>query len=92
MKVNVSERIYTDAELDNYEEQRIEVRQRYYHERFLKEGNFETFGEWKKRCPNHPLAKMNYPNHYYLQVISEHIKYFNKKYGCEPKKLTKLDF
>lgn len=38
---------------------------------------YDTFGEWKKENPNHPIAKKNYPDNEYLQVISNYRQYFD---------------
>lgn len=40
--------------------------------------SYDTFGEWKKENPNHPLAKMNYPDYEYLNVISAFKVYFDR--------------
>lgn len=40
---------------------------------------YDTFGQWKKQNPNNPIAKMNYPDNEYLQVISTFKAYFNSK-------------
>lgn len=38
---------------------------------------YETFGEWKKENPLHPLASKNYPEDEYVMVISAYKKYFD---------------
>lgn len=41
----------------------------------------ETFGAWKLRNPYHPLAKKNYPNDEYVEVISQWFNYFEDIYA-----------
>ena len=38
---------------------------------------YEKFGEWKKEHPKHPVAKKNYPDDEYLQIISAFKGYFD---------------
>lgn len=40
---------------------------------------YDTFGQWKKENPNNPIAKMNYPDNEYLQVISAYRAYFDSR-------------
>lgn len=40
---------------------------------------YDTFGQWKKQNPNNPIAKMNYPDNEYLQVISAYRAYFDSR-------------
>ena len=40
---------------------------------------YDTFGEWKKKNPNNPIAKRNYPDNEYLQVISAYRAYFDSR-------------
>lgn len=40
---------------------------------------YDTFGQWKKENPNNPIAKMNYPDNEYLQVISAYKAYFDSR-------------
>lgn len=40
---------------------------------------YDTFGQWKKQNPNNPIAKMNYPDNEYLQVISAYKAYFDSR-------------
>lgn len=40
---------------------------------------YDTFGQWKKKNPNNPIAKMNYPDNEYLQVISAFRAYFDSR-------------
>ena len=46
---------------------------------------YEKFGEWKKEHPKNPIAKKNYPDDEYLQVISAFRGYFDAvdAYGDE---------
>ena len=38
---------------------------------------YEKFGEWKKEHPKNPIAKKNYPDDEYLQIISAFKAYFD---------------
>lgn len=40
---------------------------------------YDTFGQWKKQNPNNPIAKMDYPDNEYLQVISAYRAYFDSR-------------
>lgn len=40
---------------------------------------YDLFGEWKKKNPNNPIAKRNYPDNEYLQVISAFRAYFDSR-------------
>lgn len=40
---------------------------------------YPTFGEWKKKNPNNPIAKKNYPEEEFIQVIAAYHTYFNNK-------------
>ena len=38
---------------------------------------YEKFGEWKKKHPKNPIAKKNYPDNEYLQIITAFKSYFD---------------
>ena len=44
---------------------------------------YPTFGEWKKENPNRPIAKMNYPEDEYIEIIAAYPNYFNLKYAVQ---------
>lgn len=90
-KKNIEVKTYTEWELNNIAESVVNAA----HNALAREEHrigkrcYETFGEWCKLNPNHPVAKMNYPKDEYVMVISNYKEYFDKK--CAAKVAPSLD-
>ena len=85
MKKLIEPKVYTQEELLAYVKNYIQA----VHNIFAKEEQrygkriYTTFGEWKKKNPKNPVAKKNYPEDEYIEVIAEYKTYFNKMYAEE---------
>lgn len=74
MKMKVEPKTYTKQEVLKYAEGYVAA----YHRQLERDMFYhQTFGEWKKENPTHPLAIKNYPEEEYVQVISAYKKYFD---------------
>ena len=63
MKKNEDIRTYTLSELERFQKQYVVAahNELVREEKRLGKKVFETFGEWQKKHPNHPIAKKDYP-------------------------------
>lgn len=52
---------------------------------------YEKFGEWKKEHPKNPIAKKNYPDDEYLQIISAFKAYFDAVDAKQKQEVFSLD-
>lgn len=70
---------YSKEEILNYAKQMVQAAHKILEEQERKYGRqlYETFGQWKKEHPTYPIAKKNYPDEEYVQVIASYKNYFD---------------
>lgn len=93
MKVNISEKVYQPGEVASNEAAMVAADHWFMYQDNKKRGGYETFGEWKKANPDHPMAKMPWPNNEFVLNMSTryHYDYFVRTYGTKPKSEFELD-
>ena len=79
-KKTVEIKKYTEWELNTYADQLVVAAHNALaqDEKRLGKRCYETFGEWKQRHPNHPMAHKDYPKDEYIMVISTYRNHFER--------------
>lgn len=83
MKKTAEPRSYSQEELLTYAESYVRAAHNSCarEEQRYGEKLYTTFGEWKKKNPDSPIAKKNYPENEFVEVIAAYKSYFDKRYA-----------
>lgn len=83
MKKTIEPRHYSQEELLTYAESYVRAAHNscVREEQRCGEKLYTTFGEWKKKNPDSPIAKKNYPENEFVEVIAAYKSYFDNRYA-----------